>query len=158
MSKQQEKRPLAIRSLLLVVLCSALFAFSEGTGVDSFTIYLNEKLMLQQYATPEAKVKKLFLANGDANDVLRIHYNHCGKTGTKRSVALHDGEKEVIKTWHFADDSAPVMQVKLKEVLTALRTNAEERDITLVYSSVEIPKGKALVALVATGQKSASVK
>ena len=155
---QYGSKPFVIRSLLIVALCATLLSFSEKTGSDSFTIYLNEKLMLQEYATPEAKVKKLFLANAGANDVLRIHYNHCGKTGTKRSVALHDGEKEVIKTWHFADDSAPVMQVKLKEVLTALRTNAEERDITLVYSSVEIPKGKALVALVATGQKSASVK
>jgi hypothetical protein len=154
---QQGKKTLAIRSLLLMVLCTTMFAFSERFGGDSFTIYLNDELLLREHVTAGATVKNLFLT-GDASDVLKIRYSHCGKTGINRSVAIQNGQKEIIKAWHFPDDGSPVMDIKVTEILAALPMNAVRPDFTLVYSSIEIPKGKALAAIGLSDENKASLK
>src|SRR3990170_4852244 len=97
-------KPLAIRSLLLVAFCATLFSFSDKIGADSFTIYLNNKLMLQQYVTSEAGVKSITINVSDGNDVLKVHYSHCGQIGVKRSMSIQDGHKKVLKTWQFPDN------------------------------------------------------
>jgi hypothetical protein len=78
---QQRKKTLAIRSLVLVLLCTTLFAFSERIGVDSFTIYLNDELMLQEYVTPGAKVKDLLLTGIDAPSGGRPVIRRCHPEG-----------------------------------------------------------------------------
>ena len=158
MLQQNGKKTLAIRSLQLVVLCTTVFAFSERIGVDSFTIHLNNKLMLREYVTAEARVKNLHLTRADASDVLKIRYSHCGKTGIKKSVAIENGRKEIIKAWHFPDDASAVMDVNVKEILAALRMDSGDGNFALVYSSLEIPKGRTLAAIVVSDENKASLK
>src|SRR5690242_17933028 len=98
---------LAIRSLVVLVFCTALLSFAERPGGDTFSIYLNEKLLLQQHVWLERGVKDISLAGTKLNDVLKIQYSHCGKTGTARSLAVLNDESRIVKTWHFAD-SDPV--------------------------------------------------
>lgn len=147
----------AIKSLGLVVLCATLFSFLPGPGGDSFTIYLNDKLMIREHVTPEASMKTLALNVSSANDVLKVHYNHCGKTGIKRSMAVRDGKKRVLKTWNFPDNTPPVMDLGVKELLV-FRKDAGHQGLQLVYSSREIPEGMVLAAVIISDESKARLE
>jgi len=136
-------KPLAIRSLVLVALCATLFSFSGETGMDNFTIYLNNKLLLKEYVLPEASLKSISLPMNASRDVLKVHYDHCGKIGMKRSLSVQNGQKKVLRTWEFPDDASAVMEL---EVAGLLEFTGNNQGLVLVYASREIPRGRALVA------------
>src|SRR6187399_564936 len=91
-----------IRSLVLVAFCATMFSFSANPGGDVITISLNGKEMIKQFVHRDATVKNLSLADANGDDILRIQYDHCGKTGTQRSIAI-ETNKKVLKSWNFAD-------------------------------------------------------
>lgn len=155
MIQKTSSRQAAIRSLGVLVLCATLFSFSEKIGVDSFTIYLNDKLLIRQYVTPEERVKTVALNVSSSNDVLKVHYNHCGKIGTKRSMAIRDGKKKTLKTWYFSDNTPPVMDLGVKEVLVH-RKDAGHQGLQLVYSCREIPEGMVLASIIISDESKAS--
>ena len=146
----------AIRSLVLAALCAGLFSFAAKTGGDRFTIYLNNKLVLQQHVTPETDVKSFSLNTRDGNDVLKIHYSHCGKTGIQRSMVIQDAQNKVLKSWQFSDNADPVMQLKVKD-LPAVSQNTAAQGLHLVYSSREIPKGKVLATILLQDENKVSL-
>ena len=145
--KQQHVTPsLAITSLVMIFLGSALFSFSEKIGGDHFSIHLNEKLLLQVYVTQERGLNNITLASAHPSDVLRVRYSHCGKTGTERSLAIQDSEKKVLKRWSFTGSALPEMTVSMQEILSA-STNSPDEKLQLIYSSSEIPEGRVLTAI-----------
>lgn len=152
---QTGSKSLAIRSLVLVALCAALFSFSDKIGTDSFTIYLNDKLMIKQYVTQEASVKSFSLNVNHGDDVLKIHYDHCGKIGSGRSISIQDDQKKVLKTWNFPGSDSPVMTFKVKDVPALPNTGAQK--FYLVYSSKEIPRGKLLASVMVSHGNKASL-
>jgi|SRR5690349_3247086 len=156
MHQQHQGGYVAIRSLTVLVLCAALFSFDERPGGDTFSIYLNEKLLLQQHVWLERGVKDISLAGTKATDVLRIQYSHCGKTGTARSLAVLNGENKIIKTWSFADTDPVRMEVAVAELLKLQKTSG--RPLHLVYASTEMPEGKTLVNIEAPDAPRASLR
>src|SRR5262245_14355036 len=92
-----------IRSLVLVAFGATMFSFSANPGGDSFTISLNNKTLIEQFVHRDKSVKNLSLNEASGDDVLKIHYSHCGKTGTTRAISLEAGHK-VLKSWSFIDD------------------------------------------------------
>ena len=121
-------------------------------GADSYRIYLNNKLILQQYVTRSLDLKSLPLSEANANDKLVIYYNHCGATGRSRSIAVKDENGVVLKEWKFQD--APVkeggmnipagddgMTIPVKEILAL---QAKNHELSLYYSSQQLPAGHLL--------------
>jgi hypothetical protein len=153
MHQQHVSGLLAIRSLVVLVLSAALFSFAEKPGGDSFSIYLNNKLLLEQHLWNERGVKEVSLASSEVSDVLKIQYSHCGKTGTARSIAVLNVENKTMKTWRFADNE-PGMELKAGEVLKMLKGSG----LHLVYTSTEIPEGKTLVNIAADDSSRASLR
>lgn len=151
MFNQHVKKPLAIRSLMLLFLAAALFSFSE-VGGDSYTIYLGDKLMMKEHVMANRPVPDIAITGENAKGVLRVYYSHCGKTGVKRSVSVNDQDKKVLKTWSFSDNVE--MQVHLKDVVSAA---GNSNNLYLVYTSREIPGGKVLAGITLPGIK-ASLK
>ncbi|MEX2235113.1 MAG: hypothetical protein WD824_23320 [Cyclobacteriaceae bacterium] len=149
---QNASKPLAIRSLALVAVCATLISFSAKIGGDSFTIYLNDKLMLQQDVTPDAGVRNFSLNVNNGDDVLKIHYSHCGKVGSGRSISIKNDDNKVLKTWNFSSNTSAVMTFKVRDIPAA--ANAGNQKLFLVYSSKELPEGKLLASvLVSNGNK-----
>ena len=136
---------LAIRSLVLVAFCATMFSFSANPGGDVFTISLNGKEMIKQFVHRDATVKNLSLSDANGDDILRIQYDHCGKIGTQRSVAV-EANKKVLKSWSFADGDGPSMMLKVKEI-TSLQKSNGNKNVQLVYSSKELPEGRTLAAI-----------
>ena len=134
----------------LTVLMQPLIA-----GTDSYRIYLNNKLVLQQYVTRSLDLKNLPLSEANANDKLVIYYNHCGATGRSRSIAVKDENGVVLKEWKFPD--APVkdggmnipagddgMTIPVKEILAL---QAKVHGLSLFYSSQQLPSGHLLTRI-----------
>lgn len=156
MMKQHVRRSLAMRSLLAIVMGTVLFSFSERAGLDSFTIYLNNEVLVQDYMKPERVVRNLSLDAGDAKDVLRVHYDHCGLTGKGRSVSITGPKEEVLKTWRFSDNTPPLMEISLKDIFAA--GGKVQEPVKLVYTSKELPKGSVLASFRVTDSSKASLR
>lgn len=138
-----------IKRLAGVALCTILLSFSTGSGGEGFEIYLNSKLVLQQYGRDMNIVKTLNLDQAADDDQLSIRYHHCGRVGKSRTITIKDAEDKILKEWKFTDvsDAASRMTCKVKDIL-GLR-NGKDNTLKLYYSSSELPKGRLLTSIVA---------
>ena len=140
----------AIKGLAGIVLCTTLFSFSAGScGGEGFEIYLNNKIVLQQYGSDMNAVKILNLDKAADNDQLSVRYHHCGKVGKSRTITIKDAQDKVLKEWKFSDvsDAASRISCKVKDILNLRQ--GKDNTLKLYYSSSELPKGRLLTSIVA---------
>ena|SRR5882724_6351560 len=144
----------AAKVLALGALCATLVSFTTGFGGEGFEIFINNKLVLQQFGAQTNTVKSLQLDQRFYNDQLTIKYFHCGKTGKDRTIMLKDDKNNVLKQWHFADAEAAnnAMTCKVKDILDLQKKNGSTT-INLFYSSSELPKGRLLVTVITGDNK-----
>jgi hypothetical protein len=142
------KKSAAMASVMLSV-CFTLLSFTSNKGGEGFEIYLNKKLVLQQYGSDVNAVKSLQLDQRSANDELTIKYHHCGRVGKSRSITIKDGQNKILKEWHFADvaTASAAMSCKVKDILGLKKANGPVT-LNLYYSSSELPKGRQLASIV----------
>ena len=131
---------------LLVLVCASLFSFTRIAGGDSFQVYLNGKLVLDQALYKSKDIQNLEFVQASSNDEVEICYNHCGRIGTSRSITAKDGQQKILKTWHFPDASGKNMSFRLQD-LRDLQTNSKGKSIGLYYSSKELPAGQQLASV-----------
>src|SRR5215213_4945686 len=87
-----------------ILLCGT--AFTAKAGLDSYEIYLNNKLILKQYVNQPLKLESLGLDQSNINDRLVIYYSQCNaqdKIGKGRSISVKDAKGNTLKKWDFAD-------------------------------------------------------
>lgn len=134
----------------LVTLSIIAFGFTKPVGLDSYEIYLNDKLILKQFVNQPLSLRQLRLDKANDNDRLRIYYRHCNvpETGTGRSIAVKDDRGNVLKKWEFANatGSKTDMVISVKELLWLEKNNAGH-DLRLHYTARELPKGEMLAAI-----------
>ncbi len=134
----------------LVTLSFITFGFTTTVGLDSYEIYLNDKLILKQFVNQPLSLRKLQLDKANDNDRLRIYYRHCNtpETGTGRSIVVKDKRGNTLKKWEFADaaGSNTDMVISVKELLRLEKNNANH-DLSLHYTAREHPKGEMLAAI-----------
>ena len=142
-------RALFATSSLLIMSSFILASFSRPTGGEGFEIYLNSKLVVQQFGSQINNVKSIQLDAGSANDELTIKYYHCGQAGKNRSLAIKDDQGKILKEWHFADVTGgkAEMTCKVKDIVGLKKTNGTVT-LNLYYSCNELPKGRHLASLV----------
>jgi hypothetical protein len=133
----------------LLGICAMLFSFSSLPGADKFEIYLNNKLILEQYVSSTAGPKYLTLHRTNYNDKIDVFYNHCGHSGKNRTILLKDSDNKVIKKWEFADAATGNnnMSWKVKEIMD-LQNGKDRSTLRLFYQSKEIPEGRLLATIV----------
>lgn len=134
----------------LVTLCFITFSFTTKRGLDSYEIYLNDKLILKQSVNQPLSLRKLQLGKANDSDQLRINYQHCegNGVGTGRSIVIKDKKGNTLKKWTFANaiGSNTAMVIPVKELLQVERNNANQ-DLSIYYTAQELPKGEMLAAL-----------
>ena len=138
----------AVRLLSLVVFGTLFSSFSVKMGGDSFEIFINKKLVVQQFVSQTSSVKSFQLDASNASSQIDIYYSHCGQTGKSRNITIKDGENHLLKEWKFPDAAASntSMSCKVKELLNLGKTNGVSK-LNLYYSSKELPKGRLLAAV-----------
>ena len=132
----------------LLILSIALFSFSSPMGGDVFQIYLNNKMVLQEFVHNSKGVKSLNLDNASLNDQISVHYSHCGTIGKSRHIALKNDDGKVLKQWNFADADGKVagMTISVKDVVSVQKANGGN-SVELYYSAKELPRGMQLASI-----------
>jgi hypothetical protein len=131
-------------TVLLVVLSIPLFSFFSAPGGDKFEIYLNNKLVLEQYVSTTMSPRFISLAPDNYNSKIDIYYKHCGLTGKNRALILKDANNKVIKKWQFTNTGA-AMTLKGKDIMDFQKDNT--KTLRLFYSSAELPQGRLLATV-----------
>jgi hypothetical protein len=140
----------SLAAALLLTLCVTLVSFSgRPGGQDKFEIYLNHKLILEQYVSQTMTPKYLTLHQSNYNDQIDIFYNHCGKIGKQRRIVIKDEQDRILKKRDFADASFNDgnMNWKVKDIMD-LQKDRNLTKLNLYYSSAEIPAGRLLAIVV----------
>jgi hypothetical protein len=94
-----------IKGLAVLFLCTILFSFADvNPGGESYTIYLNDKLLIEKHVTSKATVLPTIMLEGaKPGDRLKVYYNECGKIGTNRRLSLKDEKGNLLKEFRFND-------------------------------------------------------
>jgi hypothetical protein len=141
--KSSKKTPMLFG---LFVASLLLFSFATGKGGENFQIYLNGKMIMQQFVSMDNSIKTLQLSSSSANDKLDIYYSHCGQTGTDRSITVKDQKGNALKTWKFANaKEKSAMTIMVRDIYSVLKN--KETKFSLVYASKELPKGRSLAVV-----------
>jgi predicted molibdopterin-dependent oxidoreductase YjgC len=137
--------------LLLFTLITFNFTtsgFTNSFGLDSYEIYLNNRLLLKQYVNQPLNLRVLQLEKTQENGQLQIGYTHCMNKGigTGRSLALKDEAGHLLHKWTFADGSGGSglkMTIAVKELLQLEKKNAGH-ELSLYYTAHELEKWEML--------------
>lgn len=145
------RKSFVAKPLMLLALFALLSSFSGSWGGDSYQVYVNNRLVLEQFVHNQKGVKTIALSQAGASDQVSVYYSHCGKTGRARNISLRDGKNNILKEWKFEDAGAngskAAMNCRAKEILDVKKTSGADR-LNLYYSSKELPEGKLLVYII----------
>ena len=146
---QRKIKSTVFASFLMLCFFTFFSSFLTKVGGDSFEVYINKKLAIQQYVTRGEAVKSLQLDQSNYNDEIEVYYSHCGQTGTGRVITLRDSQNKVLKEWRFQDTpgAKTSMTCNVKDILSMQKLNGGST-LQLYYSSHELPGGRLLAAIV----------
>lgn len=150
MNQTAAKRTMA-KALAILVFCVSFAGISAKAGGDGYEIYLNNKLILKQYAGQTVSLTSLELNPSNAKDQLVIYYTRCNakdNSGKGRSITLKDRKGNTLKSWTFADmkDNKGAMVIPVKEILDLEKKNGES-NLTIFYASQDHPQTQILPSL-----------
>lgn len=144
---------------LLLTMSVVLFSFSPNKsnfGGEGFEVYLNDKLILQQYGKDMDIVKNVQLDQNASYGQLAIRYYHCGRPGKGRVVTIKDDQNVVLKEWKFGDakDVSAKVSCNVKDILTLPKIKAGKK-LSLYYAASEIPNGRLLATFTSVSKAAA---
>lgn len=132
------------KGFILIMIAVFFQGFSKNRGGDYYRIFLNEKLVVEQFLTQPKGFAPLSLSTANGNDQLFIHYSHCGVAGKDRTITLADEKGKPVKMWRFADSKSTAMQLPVKEILNA---SGKMGTGSIYYASKEKPSSQLLTKL-----------
>jgi hypothetical protein len=146
------------KTMMLVAMAATLLSFTNFGG-EGFEIFLNNKVVIQQFGKTLNDVNSLRLNQNLSDGQLTVKYYHCGQVGKNRIITIKDGQNKLLKEWRFADATSslasPVaMNCNVKDILNLGKGN--ESTFKLYYSSSELPKGRLLTNIVVENKSVAS--
>ena len=136
----------ATRSFLFLALSAFLFSFTPFGG-DTFQIYVDKKLVIDQPLHNYASIKTLQLDSKNPDGLVEIYYNHCGRIGKARHLQVRDENNRILKEWVFADaEGKNFMSCKVKDLLDLQKSNSKSQ-LNIYYTSKEMSKAQRLVSV-----------
>lgn len=138
-----------LRMLALAALCTLFYSFTVLPGAHRFQVYLDSKLMVEQYVNPRAEAPRLVIDPSVTHQQLVINYDECGRTVSNRTLTLKDNNNTVLKKWNFTGDTSGYqdpMTCSWKEIVSLKPKGSNT--VKLYYSSKEYPEGVQVAYLV----------
>ena len=151
-------KPKMMMALVVFVAASSfLYSFVSPTGGEGFEIYIDNKLVLQQFNQQMKQVKHIQL--NASQQELQVKYYHCGLAGKNRVLELKKAGQEVVKHWQFNNSEGKnfAITVAVKDIL-ASQKKAGTAAVSLYYSSKEAPQGRLLATIVTADMQAAARK
>jgi hypothetical protein len=134
------------RMFAAVIFSVSLFSFSSPAGADHFQIYIDKKLVLDQFVHLSTGVKVINLQPANYQSQLDVYYNHCGEMGKARTIVLKDQQDKVIKTLKFKDGNK-FMSCSVSDFIDLKKKNNFPR-IYLYYAAEQMPEPRLLANIV----------
>lgn len=136
------------KTFVLVAFTATMLSFTANspTGGEGFEIYVNGKVVLEQFGKDMEKVKTLNLNPAAPNDKLSFRYYHCGQVGKNRFVTIKNADGSPLKVWRYTDAAAGEMSCTVKDLLSLQKNKSGV--LKIFYSSSELPKGRQLADIV----------
>jgi hypothetical protein len=135
--------------MVIAALCLTLFSFISMPGAHSFQVYLDNKLIADQYIARDFKAPKVVIdATEKYNDII-VKYNECNRTVSGRSLSLKDEHDNILKQWNFEGQTSGFkdpMICKVKDII-ALKPKGDNT-LKLYYSSADFKEGQLVANLV----------
>lgn len=142
-------KSLLSKAVMLVAFAAALVSFSTNFGGEGFEVYLNGKVLLQQFGKDVNSPKNLQLGTLQPQDKLTIRFYHCGQPGKDRVLTLKDTKDHILKVWRYKNPTSSSNEMLcISQDIIGLQ-KAGNSLVKLYYSSSEVPEGKWLVNFVA---------
>ena len=159
MSRSIFKSIAAKCSAMIGVLLLIVGNINAGGG-DSYTIYLNDQLILKQYVgQTKTGIIPLVLENAKPTDKMVVFYSHCGTTGKGRSIVIRDEKNNTLKEWKFEDATASGgMTISVKDIIDLEKSNANSTLTMYYFSSQLLPGGRMLASIKPDGKNTTWLK
>src|SRR5687767_7434972 len=93
------------RAIAVTAIVAALFSFSTSGG-EGFEVYLDKKLLIQQFGEQMKQVKTIRLDQIAQAEQLVVRYHHCGQVGKNRVISIRDNRNKVVKEWKYPNVTA----------------------------------------------------
>ena len=140
--------------VFLVAASSFMYAFVAPAGGEGFEIYIDNKLVLQQFNQEMKELKNIQLTAAQSKSMLQVKYYHCGMVGKGRILELKNANQKTIKRWEFDNSEGKnfAITVAVKEILDS-KDKTDNGTIYLYYSSKETPQGRLLAGIVPSANK-----
>ena len=135
--------------VLLAAASSFIYSFVTPMGGEGFEIYLDNKLVLQQFNREMKEKKNIQLTAANSKSELKVKYYHCGMAGKSRTLQLKNADQKTLKQWQFDNSEGKnfAISVAVKDILSS-QEQAGSSTIYLYYSSKEAPQGRLLAGIV----------
>jgi hypothetical protein len=126
-----------------------LLSFIAEPGGDRIEIFLNDRLVVEQFVSQSSTAKSLALGQQNYGDRISVLYSHCGNVGKERKIVARDANNKFLKHWKFANASngTKTMTWAAREILD-LQSGSDRATIKLYYSSAELPEGRLVATVV----------
>jgi len=140
--------------VFLVAASSFVYSFVTPAGGEGFEIYIDNKLVLQQFNQEMKELKTIQLTAAQSKSMLQVKYYHCGMAGKSRILELKNADQKTIKRWEFVNSEGKnfAITVAVKEILDSQQKTSDGA-IYLYYSSKEAPQGRLLAGIVQSANK-----
>ena len=148
-----------VNSLIGVTLCSLLLSFSIKPGAHRFQVYLDGKLLIEQYANSKMDAPKLLLDPAENYSQLIVKYSECGRTVTGRMITIKDDHNKILKEWRFDGETSGYkesMACQVKDITALLPKGSNT--LKLYYSSKEFTEGQQIAYLVIGNEMKTALK
>ncbi|HYI76317.1 MAG TPA: hypothetical protein VEW65_01775 [Chryseolinea sp.] len=140
-------------ALVGVSLCSILFSFSHIIGAHNFQVFLDDKMIADQYVDSKSIIPTLRIDPSDNNSQLIIKYNECGRTVSGRAIIIKGDKNQVLKDWRFEGATSGYkdpMTCPVKDIVALKQKGINT--LKLFYSSKEFPEGQQIANLNIVGE------
>lgn len=143
-----------VNSIVWVALCAIMFSFSSRPGAHSFQVYLDDKMVVDQYARRDVDAPRISIDPSANYSQLIVKYSECGRTVTGRKLMIKDEKNTVLKEWNFEGSSTGFkesMACKVKD-LFAVKPKSSNT-LKLYYSSNDFQAGMQVAYLILSGEQ-----
>ena len=92
---------------------------APAAGGEGFQIYVDNKLVLQQFNQEMKELKNIQLTAAHSKSELKVKYYHCGMAGNSRILELKNSDQKTVKRWQFDNGGGKdfTVTVPVKEIL-----------------------------------------